>query len=174
MLLKVGHGPHRDPFLHPFNDHSHDPDADSEYACVDPKQTVGRKHIYGAPHLDNCLDGKPISNEYFDNFDDEIDPRSQFSWEEEYGLVHWCVKHNLSRTAIDKHLRNPMIATVSNFTSSHTLFKRLNKMSYAMAINFSKSGKVCFNRLANTNIIPDDYNTPSFYRNPVGCIDFVT
>ena len=115
-----------------------------------------RTRICGTPHLDNRLAGKPISNEYFDVFDDEIDLWSPFSCEEEYRLVHWCVKHNLSRAAINELFRNPTMATVSNFTSSHTLFKRLNEMSYAMGIDSWKSGKVCYNRLADPNNLHDD------------------
>jgi len=85
--------------------------------------------------MDNHIAGKPISNEYFDIFDDEIDLYSPFSCEEEYQLVNCCIKHKLSRAAINEHFKNPMMATISNFTSSHTLFKRLNEMSYAMGID---------------------------------------
>jgi hypothetical protein len=65
------------------------------------------------------------------------------------------------------------MATVSNFTSSHSLFKRLNEMSYAMGTNSWKSGTVCYNCLVNpTNLRDDDY-TRFFYCTPVECIEFL-
>jgi hypothetical protein len=123
--------------------------------------------------LDNSQAGKPISNEYFDVFDDEIDLCSPLSCEEEYRFADWCVKHLLSRAAINEFIRNPTMATVSNFTSSHTLFKRLNEMSDAMGIDSWKSGKVCYHRLADPNDLRDDNYTCFFYRNPLGCIEFL-
>ena len=173
ILLPFVHEPHHDPFLHPSDDDSSDTEADSENACIDPEQPPVRTRICGTPQLDNRLAGKPISNEYFDIFDDEIDLWSPFSCEEEYRLAHWCVKHNLSRAAINELFRNPTMATISNFTSSHTLFKRLNEMSYAMGIDSWKSGKVCYNRLADPNNLRDDDYTRFFYRNPVECIEFL-
>jgi len=83
----------------------------------------GFSSIYGTPHLDNCVASKLISNACFDIFDDEIDLWSPFPSEEEYQLVHLCVKHNSSRGAINKVFRNPMMATISNLTLSHTIFK---------------------------------------------------
>jgi hypothetical protein len=65
------------------------------------------------------------------------------------------------------------MATISNFTSSDTLFKRLNKMSNAMGIESWKSHKVCYNRLANPNNRHDDDYTHFFYRNPDSCIQFL-
>jgi len=46
-------------------------------------------------------------------------------------------------------------------------------MSYAMGIEYWKSGKVCYNRLADSNNLGDDDYTPFFYRNPVECIEFL-
>jgi hypothetical protein len=123
--------------------------------------------------LANCLASKPISNKYFDILDDEIDPWSLFSWEEEYRLAHWYVKHILSRAAINERLRSHTLATVINFTSSHTLFKRFNKMSYTMGIDSWKSSKVCYNHLANLNNHRDNDYTLFFYRNPVECTEFL-
>jgi len=143
ILLPFVHEPHHDPFLHPSDDDSSDTEADSENACIDPEQPPVRTRICGTPHVDNRLASKPVSNEYFDIFDDEIDLWSLFSCKEEYRLAHGCVKHKLSRADINELFRNPRMATVSNFTLSHTLFIRLNKMSYAMGIDSWKSSKVC-------------------------------
>jgi hypothetical protein len=139
---------------------------------MDPEQPPVRTHICGTPQLDNPWAGNPISNEYFDVFNNKIDLWSPFSWEEEYRLAHWCVKHDLSRAAINERFRNTTMATVSNFTPSHTLFKRLNKMCDAMGTNSSKSGKVYYNRLADPNTVPDDEYTRFFYRNRIECIEF--
>jgi hypothetical protein len=75
---------HHDPFLYPSDDDSSDRESDGENVCIDPEQPPGRTCICDTPHLDNRLAGKPISNEYFNIFDDEIDLWSPFSWEEEY------------------------------------------------------------------------------------------
>jgi hypothetical protein len=69
---------------------------------------------------------------------------SLFICDEEYRLVHWCVKHNLSRAAIHKLFRNPTMAIVGNFTLSLALFKRLRAMSYTIGIEFWKSGNVYY------------------------------
>jgi hypothetical protein len=66
-----------------------------------------------------------------------------------------------------------MMATVSYFTSSHTVFKRLNEMSYATGIDCWTSGKVCNNRFADQNNLRDDGYTRFFYRNPVECIELL-
>jgi len=65
-----------------------------------------------------------------------------------------------------------MMATVSNFTSSPTLFKRLNKMSHVMGIDSWKLGNVCDNHLANANNLPDNDYPRFFYCNSVECIHF--
>ena len=141
--------------------------------CIDPEQPPVRTRICGTPHLEDRPAGKPISNEYFDVFDDEIDLWSPFSREEEYRFAHWCVKHIFSSAAINELFRNSTMATISNFTSSHTLFKRLNEMSYAMAIDSWKSGKVCYNRMADSNNLRDNDYTRFFHCNPVECIEFL-
>jgi hypothetical protein len=79
MLLPFVHELHHNPCLHPSDDDSSDTKADIENACIDPQQPPVRIRICGTPHLDNHLRGKPISNEYFDVFDDGIDPWSPFS-----------------------------------------------------------------------------------------------
>jgi len=143
ILLPFVHEPHYNPFNNPADNDSSDTVADGENACIDSEQPPLGKGICGTLRLGNCLAGKPISNEYFNIFDDEIDLLSPFSWEEEYWLAHWCIKHNLSRAAINELFRNPTMATVSNFTLSHTVFKRLNEMSHAMGIGSLKCGEVC-------------------------------
>jgi hypothetical protein len=89
ILLPCIPEPHDDPFHPPFDDASSDTDAVSEHACIDPEQPPVRTRICGTPHLDNRLAGKPISNEYFNVFEDEIDPSSLLSCKEEYRLAHW-------------------------------------------------------------------------------------
>jgi len=173
ILLPLLHELHRDPLLHPFDDDSSDTEANSHNACIDPEQPPVWSCINGTPHLDNRPAGKPISNEYFNIFDDEIHPWSPFFCKEEYQLVHWCIKHSLSRAAINELFRNPTIATISNFTLYHTLFKRLNKMSYMMGIDSWKSGNVCYNCLADPNNLHDDDSTCFLHCNPVDCIEFL-
>jgi len=173
ILLPFFHEPHHDRFVHPSDDDSSDTEADGENGCIDPEQPPVRTRICGTLHLDNHLAGKPISNEYFDVFDDEIDLWSPFSCKEEYRLADWCVKHNLSRAAINELFRNPTMAIISNFTSSHPLFKRLNEMSYARGIDSWKSGKVYYNRVADSNNLRDNDYTRFFHRNPVECIEFL-
>jgi hypothetical protein len=135
ILLSFVQEPHRNPVLQPADDDSSHTEADSETVCIDPEQPPVQTRICGTPHLDNCRAGKPITNKYFNIFVDVIDQWSPFSCEEEYRLAHWCIKLNLSRAAINDLFRNPTMATVSNYTSSHTVFKRLNKMFYTMGID---------------------------------------
>jgi len=172
LLHSFVHEPHHDPFLHPPNDDSSDTEAESENACINPEQPPVRIRIHSTPHLDNRPAGKPISNEYLEILDDGIDPWSLFPCEEEYQLAHWCVKHNFRRAAFNELFRNPTMATLTSFTSSHTVFNRLNEMSYTMRIDSWKSGKVCCNRLAYPNNLRDEDYTRFFYRNPVECIEF--
>jgi hypothetical protein len=141
--------------------------------CIDSEQPPVLTCIYGTPHLDNRLAGKPISNQYFVVFNVEIDLWSPFSCEEEYRLAHWYIKHNMSRAAINELFRNRTMATVSNFTSSHTLFKRLKEMSYIMGIDSWKSGTVCNNCLADPVNLRDDDYTRIFYCNAVECIEIL-
>jgi len=136
-------------------------------ACIIPEQPPVRTSIYSTPHLDNRLAGKPNSNEYFNIFDDEIGVWSPFSCQEEHRLAHWCVKHNFSTTAINERFRSSTMETISNLTSSHTLLKRLNEMSFAIGNDFWKSSKVCYNHLADPNNICDNDYTRFFHRNPV-------
>jgi len=109
---------HRYPFLHCLDNDASDTEADSDNACVDIDQPRVRTWIYGTPDFENRLAVKTISNEYFDIVDDEIDLWSQSSFNEAYRVGHWCIKHNLSWAAINENFRNPMIATISNFTSA--------------------------------------------------------
>lgn len=117
--------------------------------CIDPEQPSVLTRIAGTPRLDNRLACKPIGKKYFDIFDNEIDLWSRYCCLEDFDLAHWCVMYNLSRAAVIELFRNLMIATGSNFSSSHTLFKRLHQMSYTIASNSWITGKVCYNRLPN-------------------------
>jgi len=141
IQLPFFHEPHYDCFPHPSDNDCSDTEANGENACIDPEQPPVQIHIYGTPHLDNCLAGNGILNEYFHIFDNEIDLWSPFSRQEEYQLAHRCVKHQLSSATINELFRNPKVATVSNLTSSHTWFIRLNEMSYVMRIDFGNQAK---------------------------------
>jgi len=135
VLLSFVHEPHSDPFPHPSNNDSSDTEGDSENEWIDWEVPPDRIHINSTLHLANRLAGKSNTNKYFHIVDDEIDLWSPFSYKEEYELANWCLKHNWSRAAINEVLRNPTMATVSNFLSSNTLFERSNELSYAMGIN---------------------------------------
>jgi len=173
ILLPFVHEPHHVPFLHPYDEDFSNTEADRENACIDPEQPAVRTHIYSTPRLDNRLAGKPISNNYFDIWDDGIDLWSPFSCEQEYRLAHWYVKHNVSRAAVNELFRNPTMATVSNFTSSHTIINQLNEISYTMGIDSWKSSTVCYKCLADPNNLPDDDYTVLFSCNPGECIEFL-
>jgi len=162
ILLLFIDEPHPVTCLHPSDDDSSDTEVDSQDACIHPEQPPVRMHIEGTPHLDNSLAGKPICDEYYDIFDAEMDQWSPFSCEEESQFAHWYVKHNLSRAAINELFRNPTMAAVSNFTSSHTLFKRWYEMSYAVDNNCGKSGKVHYNRLSDPNKLRNNDFTHCF------------
>jgi len=159
--------------LQPSNDGFGDTEAECENGCVDPVQPPVLTVIYGTPHLHNGLACKPISNAYIDVFENGIHLWVPCSCEEEYRLAHWCIKHNLSRAAIEELFRKHTMATISNFTSSHTLFKMLNEMCCAMGIDSWKLGKVCYNRLPNPNNLRNDDYTCFLYHNPVECIEFL-
>jgi len=162
---------HHDPVHHPSDNVSSHTEADSENASVDPEQPPVLPGIYGTRLFHNHRAGKPWGNEYFNIFDDEIDPCSPFFCEEEYRFVYWCVNHNSSRAAITTRFRNLMMTTVSNFTLSHTSFEKLNDMSYLMGIDSWKSGKVCYNCFADPNHLCNDDYTHFFYCNPVESIE---
>jgi len=159
--------------VHISKDDSSNTEADSDKAFDDPEHPPVLTCIYDSLHFNNHLAGKPIRNKYFDIFDNEIELWSMLSWEEEYQLAHLHIKHNLSTAAIKELFRNPTMATVSNFTSSKTSFKRLNEMSCKMGIDSRKSGEVCYNCLADPNNLCDDDYTWFFYCNPVECIEFL-
>jgi hypothetical protein len=66
-----------------------------------------------------------------------------------------------------------MMAAISNFSSSHTLFKRLHEMPHVIGIDSWNCGEVCYNRLADPNNLRDDDYTRFFYHTPVECIEFL-
>jgi hypothetical protein len=174
ILRPFVHEPHHNPFPHHSDDGSNNTKADSGNAGIDPEQPPVPMTIYGTPHLDNRLASKPSSNEYFDVLDHGIDLWSPFCCEEEYRLAHWCIQHTMNRAALNERFRNPTRATVSDFTSSNRLFKRLHEMSYPMGIHSWKSGTVCYNRLADSYNLCNNESTRFNYRNPVQCIEFLT
>jgi len=49
----------------------------------------------------------------------------------------------------------------------------LDKTSYMMGINTWKSGKVCYNHVADPSNLHDDDSTLFFYHHPVDCIEFL-
>jgi hypothetical protein len=66
-----------------------------------------------------------------------------------------------------------MMATISNFTSFHTLFKMLNRKSYTMGTASLTLGKVWPNDLPNQNNLCDDDYTLFFSCNHVELIEFL-
>lgn len=116
ILLPFVQEPHLDHFHHQSDHESRNTDANCDNAYVDAEQPPVQTHIYGAPYMDNDLTGNKNSNQDFDIFDDEIDLWSPLTCKEEYQLVRKCIKHNLSRAAINKHFRYPTMATFSNLT----------------------------------------------------------
>ena len=73
ILLPFVHDPHRNHFLYPSSDDSSDTKGGGENLYIDPEQHPVRIRIYGTPHLDSILAGKPCINKSFNIFDDEID-----------------------------------------------------------------------------------------------------
>jgi hypothetical protein len=143
--------PHRDLFVHPSDDDYSDTKANSQNACINPEQLAFRTSRNGTPYFDTCLAVKPISMKYFEIFNNDRDLWSPLLGEREYWLAYWCDMHNLSSAAINEYIRNPTMATVRNFTSSQTIFKRLHEMSYVMGLECLKSGKVHYTRSADLN-----------------------
>ena len=130
------------PFFYPSNDDSSDTEAKSKSALLDPEQFLVPTSIYGTPHMEIYRCGCHIYNTYFDILNNNIHLWSPSSCEVENRLAYWWVKHNLCRDVINEHFRNPTMATVSNSTLSHTLFKRLYEMSFTKGIASCKYGKV--------------------------------
>jgi len=65
------------------------------------------------------------------------------------------------------------MATVSNITSLHRLFNRMNEMSYTLGIHSWKWGKSCYNWLADQNKLHNHDYKYFFYRTAVGYIVFL-
>lgn len=126
ILLPFIHDPHLDPFLHLSNGDSNDVEANNENMLYDPVQLPVGTRNNRTPRLHNGLTGMPITNDYVNIFDDEVDLWSPSSCMEQYPSVHWCVMHNFGRAAFNELFMNLMIGTVSNITSSSTVFKKLN------------------------------------------------
>jgi len=60
-----------------------------------------------------------------------------------------------------------MMATISNFTLCHSVFKTLNTMSYLMGIDCYKIDKVCHKCFADPNSHRDVDDKLIYFRNPV-------
>jgi len=140
-------------FFYFLHDDSSDTEANGGNAHIDPEQSPVRMHHNDTPHFANRQARKPIRNVYFKIGNKDIDLYSPYSHEEMYWIAHWCVKHNLSRAAIDPLFRNHTMANVSNLTFAQTLFKRVNIMLHAVDIDSRKSRKEGINCLANPNIL---------------------
>jgi len=173
ILLPFVHEPHRDYLLYPVDNDPRNSEANSDNGCFDQEQPPVRTRSYGSPHSDNGLARQPVSTNYFNSFDDQLDLWLLFLCKEEYWFAHWCVNRNMNTDAINERFSNPTIATVSNFTSSDTLFQRLNEMSDVMGIDSLKSAEVSDNWLADPNNLRDDDCTGCFYLNPVEWMEFL-
>jgi hypothetical protein len=92
--------------------------------------------------LSSVWEASILCNDCFDIFDDACDPLAQLCSEKDYQLAYLCVNPNLSMAGNNELFRNCAIATVSNFTWFHTVFKWMNEMSNVMGIKSWKSGKV--------------------------------
>lgn len=165
--------PHCNMYLHPSIDESSNTEADGKNASFNPAWPPVWPRIEDTQHVDHLLTCQPTSNEYFNIFDNEIDLCSPLSCQQQYQLAHWCIKYNMYRAAINELFRNPTIATVSNITSSHTVFKWLSEMYYALRMNLQQSGKVWHNCLADPNNLHRNDYRHSFYYYPVECTEFV-
>jgi hypothetical protein len=82
--------------------------------------------------LDLCEAGKAMDGNFY-ILDDEIDQWAPFSCEQEYCLAHRCVKHKLSRVAIDELMKLQRVNM--NFTSAYTLYNKIDEITYALGID---------------------------------------
>lgn len=170
IVLPFVHEQHHNPVHHPSNEDSSHTECSQRQCLYRSEQPPVQIRIYGTGRLDNCRARKQVSNEYFDTCHDEFDQWSQFPCDDQYRLVHWCVKHILSRAAINELITNPTMVTISNLSPSHPSLERLNKMSYVIGIDSWTSSKVCYNDMADPkNLRNDDY----LYCNPVECFVFL-
>jgi len=62
ILLPFAQKQNQDWLLPLSDDKSCNTGDDSEKACIDPEQPPVRTPIYGTPHMDDRLAGKPMSN----------------------------------------------------------------------------------------------------------------
>jgi hypothetical protein len=153
ILLVFIDEPHGHSVHYPFNDNSSDTDANSDFDYFNAEQPPVSTRMYGNSQWNSSLAGMTIRNWYFDIFDNEIHLWSPFPCEKKHWFVSRCYKYNLSIAAIMKDFGYPMMATVTNFASSHPWFKSLNQMSFTICIDLWKSDTVCYNDLTNPNII---------------------
>jgi len=96
-----------------------------------------------------------------------------FSWKVEYRFADWCIKQSSRNSTINELIRDMVMPTDSNCTSSHAVLKMLNRMSYIIGIDYWKSGNLYSNSLADPNNLHHHDYTPWIYCNHIRCIHFV-
>jgi hypothetical protein len=115
ILLPFVHEAYCELCAHTTKDHSSYIEANSEYVSVDQEKPPVQTWVCCTLPMHHRLTRQPISNECLDMLDNDVDLWSMSFCKEEYWLAHWCVKHNLSRAAINELFQNPRMVTVSNF-----------------------------------------------------------
>jgi len=73
ILLPFIHEMYPDPFSHPFDNLFRAITTDSDNSYIDPEAPPVWTYMYGTPLFDNSLACMPMSNKYFDIFEEEID-----------------------------------------------------------------------------------------------------
>ncbi len=177
-LLPAAGYRHRDDFIelpqasnpveiYPSEDSDEDNDdviEDSDGRRLQPKSTQQGTAITLFEHAGRPLDGT------FDLDEDDLDPFRPFSSKQEYQIASWCIKNSISRTAIDELLGIQGFQHLTNTTSAHRLFNKIDDMHYPLDESSWEQGYVCFDRLEDPNI---EQTVPFWYRNPVECIEFL-
>jgi hypothetical protein len=109
-----------------------------------------------------------------------------FQCEEDYYLAKWFVDHQITSAAIDDYFslaaQFPTKFYQGHLTSSFTLFKVIDKMTYDLGWTTWKKGTVC-QRLEEDRVEvekmtggirpPDTGYSTFYYRNPVICVQFL-
>ena len=94
------------------------------------------------------------------------------------------MQHHVSHIAMEDYFklskRFPNSFYRGSFTSAHTLFKTIDKMTYDLGWSSSKSERVCqclpedLKETGEDEMDPwDDTYATFFYRNPLSCIEFL-
>jgi len=161
---------HHDCFPQHSDEDSSYTEANRENECIDPEKPAAPTPTNGTPYLDSCLASKTVISE-----SSTMKPinGNLFSREEASPVTHCRVRHNFTRAAINMLFRIPKMTTFSNFTLSHTSFKRFNPMTYVIDINCWKWGTGSYSRLVDPKNLRDDDSTFFHYCNSVVCIKFL-